>query len=129
LSYPEIDVAATWTHFEERGYAGFMKYDIDPASKKLKNTPGFTSRGSQQKLFNTLRDYFEKHSHREKHLAFLMQAKDAQGLEDFTDLDLLVAGGGAIMGSNIVYESDQQKKEKDKTQKEGVVFFRKKRYS
>ena len=128
-SFPEIDVAAIWTHFEERGYGGFLKYDIDPSTKKLKNTPGFTSRGSQQKLFNALRDYFEKHSHREKHLSFLMQAKDAHGLEDFTDLDLLVACGGAIMGSSIVYETETQKRRSEEAKKEGIRMFQKKRYS
>lgn len=128
-SFPEIDVAAVWTHFEERGYGGFMKYDIDHSTKKIKNTPGFTSRGSQQKLFNTLRDYFEKHSHREKHLVFLMQAREAQGLEDFTNLDLLVAGGGAIMGSNIVYETEAQKRSNEKIKTNGVQLFTKKRYS
>lgn len=117
MSYPEIDVPAIWHYFDEKGFGGYMKYDIDPATKKLKNTPGFTSRGSQQKLFNSVRDYIEKHGHREKHIRFMQQCKDAGSIEDFTDLDLLVANGGAIMGSQIVYLNEEQKKsaEREKT--------------
>jgi len=129
LSYPEIDVPAIWTYYDEKGYAGFLKYDIDIATKKLKTTPGFTSRGSQQKLFNTVRDYIEKHGHREKHLKFLMQCKEATCLEDFTDLDLLVANGGAIMGSLIVYLNDEQKKRQTETSQQDRRIFIKRRYS
>lgn len=128
-SYPEIDVPAQWHYFEEKGFGGFMKYDIDPATKKLKNTPGFTSRGSQQKLFNAVRDYIEKHGHREKHIEFLMQCKEATSIEDFTNLDLLVANGGAIMGSQIVYMNDEQRKKQEKEKSQGKQIFKQRKYS
>lgn len=100
MMYPEINVAAVWKHFDDRGYGGFLKYDIDTKSGNFSNTPGFNSlEKSKQDLFNCARDFIEKHAHREVHLDYLMECKDIIGLEDMTNWDLFVAGSGAIMGS------------------------------
>lgn len=128
-SFPEIDVPAIWHYYEEKGFGGYLKYDLDPITKKLKNTPGFTSKGSQQKLYNTIRDYIEMHGHREKHIDLLMQFKEASSLEDFTFLDLLVAGGGAIMGSIIVYLNDEEKRREDTNKQTGKQLFMERKYS
>lgn len=100
MMYPEINVAAVWKHFDDRGYGGFLKYDIDHKTNNYSNTPGFNSlEKSKQDLFNSARDYIEKHAHREVHLDYLVECKDIIGLEDMTNWDLFTAGSGAIMGS------------------------------
>lgn len=100
MMYPETNKRYVWKHFDDRGYGGYMKYDIDVKTNNFKDTPGYTSlEKSKQDLFNAVRDYIEKHAHRCMHLDFLNECKEISGVDDMTNYDLFTAGAGAIMGS------------------------------
>lgn len=99
MMYPEIDVDIVWTHFEDRGYGGYLKYETDIKTGKPHTTPGFNSKGSKQKLFSTTRDYIEDHGHREVHVDLLKQWKDIEDMSELTDYDLVTAGGGCLMAT------------------------------
>ncbi len=104
MMYPEINVPAVWTYFDQRGYNGYLKYDIDHKTGNPKNTPGFNSlEGSKQELFNGVRDYIEKHIHRELHLDLMMEFKEIPGIEDMTSFDLFTAGAGCLRGTKSRY--------------------------
>lgn len=118
MMYPEINVAKVWEWFEARGYAGYLKYDIDIRSGKPKMTPGFNSEGpTKQELFNGIRDYIQKHGHRERHPDFLGECKEIKSIEEMTDYDLLTACGGALMGAKanlvVVKKAEPQKENVD----------------
>jgi hypothetical protein len=98
--YPEINVPKLWEYFEARGYAGYLKYDVDIKTGKQKVTPGFNSEGgSKQDLFNGLRDYLQRHGKRERHGDLLNECKEIKSIEEMTDYDLLTAAGGALLGA------------------------------
>lgn len=125
MMYPEINRRDVWKYFDDRGYAGYMKYDIDFKTGKFKENPGFTSLGdSKQELFNCVRDYVEKHIHREVHLDLLMEFKQIKGIEDMTHWDLFTAGAGAIKGS----KSKHSEMIKINSQSINVASYFEKRY-
>jgi len=100
LVYPEINVADIIRHFEEAGFAGYFKYDIDRITGKYKATPGFITQGKEkQNLFNSQRDYIEVHGHRERHSDYLFECKEIQSMEELTDFDLFTATGGCLLGT------------------------------
>ncbi len=104
MMFPEINVRLVWKHFDKRGYGGFLKYDIDTITGKLKDKPGFTSlEGSKQKLFNAVRNYIKHHGHRERHIGFLKECKEIPGIWQMTKYDLFTACGGALLGSQSDY--------------------------
>lgn len=100
MMYPENNLTYVHDWFTERGYAGYLKYDWDTKAGKFKNNSGFNSGGeSKQDLFNEVRDYIERHVHREVHLDLLMECKSISGIEDMTNWDLFTAGAGSLKGS------------------------------
>jgi len=114
--YPEQNIKLIWKHFVKRGFEGYLKYQIDEATGKRKDHPGFYSlTESKQDLFNAIKRYIYHHSTRERHIDFLKQCRQIKGMDYMTDYDLLVACGGALLGSQIVrYEtqaSDNQEVE------------------
>lgn len=106
--YPEQNIKLIWKHIVKRGFGGYMKYQIDEATGKRKDHPGFYSlTDSKQDLFNAIKRYIFHHSTRERHIDFLLQCRQIRGLDYMTDFDLFVACGGALLGSQIVrYESE-----------------------
>jgi len=105
--YPEQNIKLIWKHFVKRGFEGYLKYQIDEATGKRKDHPGFYSlTESKQDLFNAIKRYIYHHSTRERHIDFLKQCRQIKGMDYMTDYDLLVACGGALLGSQIVrYET------------------------
>ncbi len=104
MMYPEINVDRVWSYFNQRGYTGYLLFDIDHKTGVPKNTPGFNSlEGSKQDLFNGVRDYIEKHIHREVHLDLIMEFKDIPGIEHMNKFDLFTAGAGCLRGTKSQY--------------------------
>lgn len=107
-AFPEQNIKLIWKHFIKRGYGGYLKYGFDEVTGKVRDYPGFYSlTESKQDLFNAIKRYIYHHSTREKHIDFLQQCRDIQGLEYMTKYDLFVGAGGALLGSqSVVFEND-----------------------
>lgn len=107
--YPEINIPDIIRFMQEKGFAGYFLYDFDWKTGRLRNTPGFSSQGSEkQNLFNTTRNYIQIHGHKERHADFLKECKDIQSMEEMTDYDLFTAGAGALKGCMSVMSQRQQ---------------------
>ena len=99
MVYPESNIDAIGSQFLEWGYGGFLLYDTDPKTGRLKPNAGwYTQDGTKKKLFNHIRDHMEVHAKREKHPDILQQCIDIKGLDDMTNNDLFAAAGGALLG-------------------------------
>lgn len=100
LFFPENNLYVSAKHFEDRGYGGYLKYEVDAKTKKFKKNCGWTNTGENpQRLWRKLRDYFTLHSGREMHLSLLKDAMDIPGIEKLTDYDRFVAAGSCLMGA------------------------------
>lgn len=100
MQFPEVNVRSIWKWYEKRGYAGYLKYDIDLATNKPKNYPGFYSlTDSKQDLFQKTRNYIQDHGHRVLHKRLLLQWKEIQHMTQMTKFDLLTAAGGCFIGA------------------------------
>jgi hypothetical protein len=99
IMYVENNVSLVWQHFADRGFAGFLLYEIDLKTGLLKDKPGFrTTPESKQDLFDGVRNYIEYHTHKEKHQNILNEFSIIKSLDDMTNRDLFVAAAGCIRG-------------------------------
>lgn len=100
MQFPENNIKDIWRYYEERGRAGYLRYEVDIRTGLKKATPGFDSLGdSKQRLFNKTRDFIESHGHKVNHLKLLMQWKNIEYIEEMTKYDLLTAAGGCLLGT------------------------------
>ena len=98
--YPEINVEHTWEHFLDRGYGGYLQYDVDTATGKFKEKPGaYSLEKSKGALFSWIKDYILTRCHAEEFASFLQEVKDIQGPEQMTKFDRFTAHGLAGLGS------------------------------
>lgn len=112
--YPETNVINTYEYFMRSGFGGYLLYDIDKYSGRLKDKPGLDSlERSKQDIFALWRDYVDYRIHKEQHPDLLHELKDIQGIEYMRYFDLIAAGGMALMGAKSVY-SDLVKRVEDK---------------
>jgi hypothetical protein len=104
MMYPENNVSEFIKFIIDRGYGGYLLYDIDIQTGKPKNNPGFSSqRGSKTRLFNLVRDWVNFHAHRCRHYDLLEEIFNIRGLEDMTNYDLFTAAAGCLMGKQSSY--------------------------
>ena len=108
--YPEINITAIWEHFVSRGYSGYLLYDIDPVSGKVKNKPGIYLNGAnKQDGFNLIEMYTKYRLHKEEHLELLEELDAIKSIEDLTKHDLLAAFMCAVLGSKSKYSERLEK--------------------
>jgi hypothetical protein len=104
MCFPEVNIRIVWEKFHEWGYDGFLKYQVDPVSAKIKDYPGVQSLDrSKQEGFNEIRNHISLHGHREKHEDLLMEWKSINGMEEMTRYDLLAASMCALLGAKSTY--------------------------
>jgi len=100
MQFPENNIKEIWRHYEKRGYAGYLRYEIDVLTGKPKTHPGFNSlTESKQLLFQKTRTYIQDHGHRVNHKRLLYQWKEIQHMTQMTKYDLLTAAGGCLIGT------------------------------
>lgn len=98
--FPEMNVEAVYKWFFKRGYAGYLKYAVDPFTGKLKSKPGMYSTGSgKQDIFNAIKRYVAIHVHREMHRRFVKQVREIKGPQEMTRYDLFTARGICLVGA------------------------------
>ena len=113
MLYPERNKEALWQYFIEKGYGGYLKYDIDIKTGKISDKPGFFS-GTETKdeLFRELKDFITYRIHKCNFLSLLAELKDIKGPEQMTLYDLLTACGAALMGSRSRYAQVVEKEQR-----------------
>jgi hypothetical protein len=100
MLYAERNKDNLWQYFIEKGYGGYLKYDIDPRTGKRADKPGFyTGVENKNDLFGVLKDFISYRIHKEMFLSFLNELKEIKGPEQMTLYDRLTAHGAALMGS------------------------------
>ena len=107
MVYPETNAPTTYEYFIRHNFGGYLLYDKDKYTGKLKEKPGADSlERSKQELFNLWRDYIENRIHKENHLDILNELKTIRGIEQMRYFDLIAAGGMSLMGSRSTYVQD-----------------------
>ena len=116
LYFPENNIYESVRHIIKRGYAGFLKYAFDVKQGKFKTNAGWANTGDTPKrVWNKLRDYFNCNAEREMHIDLLQEGVDIDGIEQFTDYDLLVASGSCLLGAEDLSMEEATGKSKEKT--------------
>ncbi len=93
---PEINIPFVWDYFTDRGYDGYLFYDVDKKTNKYKKTPGLnTNEAVKEDIYREYHAYIQHHTNREVHDDLLRQCLEIE--DDMTDYDLFVAGGYALL--------------------------------
>ena len=101
MMYPETNVESLWRYFEQRGFDGYLKYDVDEKTGRFKERPGIYSMiTSKQDMFTKMQGHISNHVLRERHPDLLTQMKDIPSIDDITSNDLLTAALLAYYGSD-----------------------------
>jgi len=105
MMYPEMNVSIVADKFIEWGFSGYLLYDVDIATGKIKNNPGWTTAGPtvKAKIFNIMRDWVNLHSTRCEHPEVIRELLDIEGPDDMKNRDLFVAMAGCLMGQESMY--------------------------
>ena len=104
MVYPETNVVTTYEYFVKHGFGGYLLYDVDKYTGKIKDKPGVDSlERSKQEIFSLWRDYVDYRCHKEQHEDLLRELKDIQGMEYMRHFDLVAAGGVALLGAKSPY--------------------------
>jgi hypothetical protein len=98
--FPENNIDNTIKWFEDRGYLGYLLYDVDVSTGKPKPKAGFKA-GSEtkQRLFKLLANYIKNHARRTWHPDIVGQWVAIKNIEDMTHYDLITSTGGCLLGS------------------------------
>jgi hypothetical protein len=114
LLYPETNTMNTYEYFVKKGFGGYLIYDTDKYTGRLKDKPGMDSlERSKQDVFALWRDYIDYRCHKEEHEFLLRELKDIQGIEFMRHFDLIAAGGMALMGAKSIYADVIKRMDKD----------------
>lgn len=98
--FPEINVDFLWDYFEERGYIGYLYYQIDKKTRRKSKTPGATTGvNTQESIFGEWEKYIDRNGRKdnEKHDELMYQCREI--VDDMNPFDLFVAGGYALLGA------------------------------
>jgi hypothetical protein len=104
MVFPETNVPNTYEYFVKHGFGGYLLYDTDKYSGRLKDKPGVdTLERSKQEIFSLWRDYIDYRCHVEEHEDLLRELKTIKELEQMRHFDIIAAGGVALMGAKSSY--------------------------
>lgn len=107
MMFPEVNIPVLWNYILNRGFGGYLKYEVDPNTNIIKEKPGiFTSGGNsaaKDEIFAEVRSYIENHIHKEWHLRILQQFIEIKGKDDMTSKDLFAAAGINLIGARPDY--------------------------
>jgi hypothetical protein len=107
--FPEINVPFVWEYFEERGYADFLLYKVDPVTFEQSKTPGSnTNEKIKQDIFGEYMQFIENEADEETHIELLEECRDIAGPEQMTHYDLFTAGGYALLGTASIYNKVEE---------------------
>ena len=129
MCYPETNINDLWKHFIERGYGGYLLYQIDIKTGKLKDKPGeFTGLETRDGYFTAVKDYIEFYGATESHDDILKEFRDIQGPDDMTHKDLFTAAALALRGDMTRYRQVMEMQNSMTIDLDGIGVFRKRRF-
>ena len=100
MIYPEYNVERIVSYIIERGYWGYLLFDIDIMTGKPRAMPGrYTATETWQEVIPLFKDAIEQRGHKECHDDLLNEYKKIKGTESMTHLDLAASYGMALLGS------------------------------
>lgn len=100
MCYPETNITDLYKHFIERGYGGYLLYQIDIQTGRFKDKPGeFTRQESRDGYFAAVKDFIQFHGAEENHDDILKEFRDIKGPDDMTHYDLFTAAALALRGN------------------------------
>lgn len=100
MCYPETNITDLYKHFIERGYGGYLLYQIDIQTGRFKDKPGeFTRQESRDGYFAAVKDFIQFHGAEENHDDILKEFRDVKGPDDMTHYDLFTAAALALRGN------------------------------
>lgn len=98
--YVENNKTNSWEHFILRGFGGYLQYDTDMSTGKVKDKPGaYTTDAVKGELFSETKDYINFTSRIDEHASYLKECKNIRGKEEMTKFDLFAAAGYCFLGS------------------------------
>ena len=100
MLFPETNVTDLWDYVEQRGFDGYLKYDLDRNGKRNERPGIYSLDTSKQSIFNEFQTYITTHTVRERHDDLLKQAREIKALDDMTKYDLLTAALLAYYGAS-----------------------------
>ena len=99
--FPESNRENLIQYFYQKGYAGYLLYDIDSITGRRKAKPGFFSlEASKNKMFSAVKDYIRYRGHKEYFASFLEECLNIGGPDKLKFYDRFTAHGGALLGLN-----------------------------
>lgn len=96
----ETNVDFLVRYFSERGYAGYLHYEIDKKGETKSEAGSDTNTKTKEDIYTTIEDYIQVHGARCKHPEFLEQCKYLE--DDLGPYDMLVAVGKALIAAKQV---------------------------
>jgi len=126
MLYVERNKTGVWQYFVDKGYGGYLMYEIDRATGKTAEKPGFaTYERVKNDLFSSTKDYIRFRGHREEHASYLQECKNIKGMEQMNKFDRFVAHAGCLLGSrqNFYNLQREMKAAPDAGQLSAIVNF------
>ena len=112
--YPENNIDVIEMHFKQRGYAGYLLYDIDWNTGRPKKSAGFFSGiDVKKKIFVLTRSDIALHGHRCRHVDLLQECMQIKGIDEMTNFDLFTANGGTLLAEESSYRRFQEEPDVD----------------
>lgn len=100
MIFPETNAGTLWEFFLKNGYDGYLLYDIDETTGKLKLRPGvYQMERSKEEMWIEFQNYIEFRAGKEKHASILREISKLKQFSDMNKLDLAAAAGCALLGS------------------------------
>jgi len=129
MVYQECNVERLFEYIMQRGYAGYLLWDIDIRTGRIKDKPGvYTSAESKVAYFAAMKTFIDKFADIENHDDILQEVKDIKGAEDMTHRDLFTAACLALMGSQSRYRQIMEVNRGMDIDLSGYALFEKRRY-
>lgn len=97
--YPETNKELLWKGFIQKGFGGYLSYDIDAVTGKKADRPGILLQNQKEDLFKYFQSHIYHRCHEEQHIELLQDAKNINSIEQLTNYDRLAAAMEALWGS------------------------------
>lgn len=104
MIYPEVNQGNVEAYMIEKGFGGYLIYEINQGSGQRKNYAGVQQGdASKQKLFELTKEYLENRVHLERHASYLTECAKIKALEEMTVYDRFTGHGLALLGAQSLY--------------------------
>jgi hypothetical protein len=108
LYFPENNIKDAVKHIYDRGYDGYLLYDIN-SDGTIKKYPGFNSKAeSKENLFSLSNTHINNNVDRECHKDLIGEWGAIGGKEEMTLYDLFTAAGGCLLGARSLNIQDKK---------------------